>query len=164
MKIALRMAGLAVGGLGIWLWLGLFPSPEQAVRKQVAALAATATLRPDDGAITRAGKVSSLIGFFATNADISYDLPGVGAGALAGRDEIREAAVGGFTHATALNVEFLDATVRVGADRQSAVVSCTARVSAGDSRDFGIQEMRFQFQKVDRDWLITRVETVKTLR
>ena len=117
MKIALRMAGLAVlGGLGIWLWLGLFPSPEQAVRKQVAALAATATLRPDDGAITRAGKVSSLIGFFATNADISYDLPGVGAGALAGRDEIREAAVGGLPRRCdgALNVEFLDATVRVG--------------------------------------------------
>jgi len=159
------MAGLAVlGGLGIWLWLVLFPSPEQAVRKQVADLAATATLRPNDGAITRAGKVSSLIGLFATNADISYDLPGVGAGALSGRDEIREAAVGGFTRATALTVQFLDATVRVGADRQSAVVSCTARVSAGDSRDFGIQEMRFQFQKVDRDWLITRVETVKTLR
>ncbi len=32
-----------------------------------------------------------------------------------------------------------------------------------NSKDFGVQEMHFQLKKVDGDWLITRVETVKTL-
>jgi hypothetical protein len=37
-------------------------------------------------------------------------------------------------------------------------------VTVGDSKDFGIQELRFQFRKLDGDWLITRAETVKTLQ
>jgi len=83
---------------------------------------------------------------------------------LSGRDEIRETAAGGFANVKSLAVRFQDATARVGPDQQHAVVSCTVRVSAGDSQDFGIQELRLQFQKVDGDWLITRVETVKTLQ
>jgi hypothetical protein len=164
LKIALRIAGLGIlAGMAFWLWTMVFPSPEKAVMKRVSALAATATMGANDGAIVRASKVSSLIGFFSTDAEINYDIPGVGAGSLSGRDEIRESLVGGFSRATALNVQFVDVVVRVGADRQSAEASCTARVNTGDSKDFVIQELRFQFKQVARDWLIARVETVKTL-
>ena len=52
---------------------------------------------------------------------------------------------------------------KVGADKLSAEVSCTLRVTVGNEKDFGVQEMRFQFKKIDGEWLITRVETVKTL-
>lgn len=160
-----RLVALAVlAGLGFWLWTALFPSPEKVVLKKVSSLAATATVAAGDGAITRAAKVSDLIGYFSTDAEISYDISGVGAGSLSGRDEIREAAAGGFAKVSSLNVQFNDAAARVAADQQSAQVSCTAKVSSGDSRDFGIQEMRFHFKKVDRDWLITRVETVKTIQ
>ena len=69
----------------------------------------------------------------------------------------------GFTSLPTLNVEFLDATVRLGADKQTADVSCTAKVNAGDRKDYGVQEMHFQWKKVDGDWLIVRAETVKTL-
>jgi hypothetical protein len=43
-------------------------------------------------------------------------------------------------------------------------VSCTARVNANNSQDFGVQELRFQLRKIEGDWLITRAETVKTLQ
>jgi hypothetical protein len=82
---------------------------------------------------------------------------------LSGRDEIREAAAGAFTSLTTLNVQFLDVTVRLAADKLTADVSCAAKVNAGDSKDFGVQEMHFQLKKVEGDWLITKVETVKTL-
>lgn len=164
MKIAFRVAGLAVlAGAGFWLWTVLFPSPEKVVLKKVRSLAATASVNSNDGAFTRAAKVSNLIGFFSPEAEINYDISGVGTGSLTGRDEIRETAAGGYTHISNLNVQFTDATAHVAADKQNAEVSCTARVSTGDSRDFGVQELRFQFQKLDRDWLITRVDTVKTL-
>ena len=42
-------------------------------------------------------------------------------------------------------------------------MSCTVKVNAGDSKDYGVQELHFQFKKVDGNWLISRVETVKTL-
>ena len=83
---------------------------------------------------------------------------------LSGRDELRETAAGAFTQLSSVNVQFFDATAKVGADKQSAVVTCTARISVGDGKDFGIQELRVQFKKIDGDWRITRAETVKTLK
>jgi hypothetical protein len=165
MKIASPLVLLAaLGGLGFWLWTVCFPNPEKMVLGRISKLAAVATISPGDGAITRAAKVSQLISFFSTDAVISYDVVGLGARSLSGRDEIREIAAGGFANAKSLTVRFQDATARVGADQQSAVVACTVRVSAGDDKDFGVQELRLQFQKIDGDWLITRVDTVKTLQ
>ena len=165
MKIASRLLLLALlGGLGFWLWAVWFPNPEKVVLRRIASLAATATVSASDGAIARATKVSNLIGYFSTDAVINYDIPVIGARSLSGLDEIRETAAGGFASVTSLKVRFQDATARVGADQQSAEVSCTAQVSTGDSKDFGIQELRIQFKKTGGDWLITRAETVKTLQ
>jgi hypothetical protein len=164
MKIAFRLVLLAAAAaLGCWLWTVFFPSPEKVILKKIASLAATATFSAADGNITRASKVSNLIGFFSTDAEISVDAPELGAHTLSGRDEIRETAAGGFTSLTTLTVQFLDVSVRLGADKQTADVSCTARVNAGDKKDYGVQELRFRLKKIDGDWLITRVETVKTL-
>ncbi len=103
MKIASRLVLLALlGGLGFWLWTVLFPNPEKVVLGRVSSLAATATVSAGDGAITRATKVSNLIGYFSTDAVISYDLPGIGARTLSGLDEIRETAAGGFANVTSL--------------------------------------------------------------
>lgn len=165
MKIAIRIVLLvAIAALGFWLWTVLFPGPEKIVLKKVSSLAATVTFNEQDGNITRAGKVSNLIGYFSTDAQIVVDIPGTGAGTLSGRDEIREAAAGGFTRLAALKVEFLDATAKVAADKLQAEVNCTAKISAGNSKEFGVQEVRFQFKKIEGNWLITRVETVKTLQ
>ena len=107
---------------------------------------------------------ASVVGDFASDAEIVFDIAGMGARTLSGRDEIRESAMGGFANVPSLKVQFLDATAKVGADKQTAEVNCTARVSLGDNKDFGIQELRFQLKKMDGDWLITRAETVKTLQ
>jgi hypothetical protein len=165
MNLAFRLTLFAVlGALGFWLYTVLFPSPEKVVLKRIASLAATANVSAADGAITRAAKVSDLIGYFSSDAVINYDTSGGGARTVSGRDEIREIAAGGFANVTSLAVKFQDATARVGPDQQSAQVGCTAQVSAGDKKDFGIQELRFQLKKIEGDWLITRVETVKTLQ
>ena len=165
MKIAFRLVLVAAAaGLGFWLWTVLFPSPEKIVLKKISSLAATATVSAGDGNLTRAAKVSNLIGYFSADAEISYDVPDAGARTLTGRDEIREAAAAGFTQLSSIKVQFFDAAAQVSPDKQSAVVTCTARVSTGDRKDFGIQELRFQFKKIDGDWLITRATTVQTLQ
>ena len=165
MKNVFRLVLLAVtAALGVWLWTMLFPSPETLVRRKIASLAATATFTTADGNITRAAKVANLIGLFAVDTEIHFDAPGQAGRTLSGRDEIRDAARGGFTSVAALKVEFLDLNVRIGADRQTADVNCTARVNAGDKKDDGVQELHFQLKKIDGDWRITRVETVKTLQ
>lgn len=165
MKTAFRIALFAaVAALGFWLWTILFPSPEKLVLKKISGLAATATFGADAGNFTRAGKVSNLIGYFSVDAQIVVDVPGSGPGTLNGRDEIREAAAGGFSRLKSLDVKFLDATPKVSADRQSAEVNCTAEIRLDASKELGVQELRFQMKKIDGDWRITRVETVKTLQ
>jgi len=165
LKAALRLAlALVLLGLLYWLYTVLFPSPEKAVLKRIASLAATATIPAGTNPLLRANKVGTVIAYFSPDAEITYDLVGVGAHTLSGRDEIREAAAGGFAGATSLSVRFQDLTVRLGPDKLSAEVSCTAKVSANGDQDTGIQEMRFQLRKLDGDWLITRAETVKTLQ
>ena len=165
MKIAFRLVLLAAAaGLGLWLWTVFFPGPEQVILRKISRLAATATFTAGDSNINRAAKAANLAGFFAPDAQIILDGTGQAARTLSGRDEIRETALGAFASLTTLKVRFLDVTVRLGADQQTADVSCTARVDVGDSKDFGVQELRFQLKKIDGDWLITRVETVKTLQ
>lgn len=165
MKTATRLVLLAAaGGLGFWLWTIVFPSPEKIVLKKLSSLAATASFDGNASSITRAGKAGNVAGHFAADAQIVVDVSGAGARTLSGREEIREAAMGGFASLNSLNVRFLDVTVKVGEDKQSAEVNCTADVRAGDSKDLSVQELRFQFQKIDGDWRITRVETVKTLQ
>jgi hypothetical protein len=165
MKIAFRLVALAaLAGLACWLWTVFFPGPEKVVLKKISALAATANISANDSTLARAAKAGSVVSEFANDAEIAFDGAGTGARTLSGRDEIREAALGGFANVSSLQVQFKDTTARVAADKQSAEVNCTARVSTGDSKDFGIQELRFQLKKIDGDWLITRVETVKTLQ
>lgn len=164
MKIILRIALLAaVAGLGFWFWTMLFPSPQKIVLKKISNLAATSSFKSEDGNLTRAGKVSSIISYFSTDAQIVVNIAGLGQGSLNGRDEIREAAARGFTGLKSLDVKFLDATPKIDADKQGASVNCTAEIHVNDSKDFSVQELLFQLKIIDGDWRITRVETVKTL-
>jgi len=162
MKILFRIAALAaLAALGFWLWTIFFPSPEKVIRRRLADLSLSATFTAQDSAIARGLKAQRLANFFSTDAQLVFDSPGVGSRTLAGRDEIREAAAAGFQSLPSLRVELLDITVRV--DRSSAEVNCTIKVRSGNSKDFGVQEMRFILKKLENNWLIARAETVKTL-
>jgi hypothetical protein len=164
MKLARHLVLMAVvAGLGFWLWTVFFPSPEKMIRKEIAGLAATATLKSGDSNLMRAAKAANLAGLFATNAQIILNVPDLPNRTLSGREEIQETALGGLANIPTLNVKFLDVNVRISADKQTADVDCTGEVNAGDKRDFGVQELHFQFKKIDGDWLITLAETVKTL-
>lgn len=164
MKITFRLILLtALAALGFWLWTVFFPSPEKVIRRQLAELARTATFGAQDSAIARGLKAQRLANFFSADAQLIFDAPGVGQRTLAGREEIKETAAAGFHSTPSLGVEFLDVSIRLDDRRRAAEVSCTAKIRSGDTKDFGVQEMRFHFGKIEGKWLIVRVETVKTL-
>jgi hypothetical protein len=62
-----------------------------------------------------------------------------------------------------LKVTFPDIKITVASDKQSAVVDLTVVVNIAGESDPIVQEMKFTFQQTDGDWLITRIETVRTL-
>lgn len=165
MKIFIRLFLLvAAVALGWWLWTVFFPSPEKVVLKRMQSLAELLTFKSDISTIGRATRASEFIGYFSVDTEIVVNVPEVGSHTLSGRDEVRETANGGFATVTSLTLAFLDTTVKIGPDKQTADVSCTLKATVGNEKDFGVQEMHFKWKKIEGTWQITRAETVKTLR
>ncbi len=158
------LLGLCLAALGVWGWRVLFPGPEQLIRKQLTDLARTASVPSNEGALAKLSRAQRLAGFFTSNVEITVDLPGRSMQTIAGREELQQAALGARALAAGLKVAFLDVGVTVAPDRQSAVAHLTARADMPGERMPQVQELSFTFQTVEHDWLISRVETVRTLR
>ena len=154
---------LAIAGVGYWIWTMLFPSPESVIRKQFNLLAQSVSFSSNEGALAKALNAERLTGFFTPDVEITVDVPGHSQHTLHGRDELLQAAMAARGMAGTLSVEFLDINVTVSPDKTSATVNLTAKGRAGSERDLLVQELKFLLKKVNRDWLIYQVETVKTL-
>jgi hypothetical protein len=164
MKIICRLVFLAVVIVaGVWLWTILFPSPEKIIRKRLAQAASEASFKSGENPLIGAARAETLAGFFSTNVEININVPELGQHNFAGRDEIMQAAAGARAEAGSLTVEFPDMNITVSADKLSAVADVTLKVQAAGQKDIYVQELKFTFQKTGGDWLITRVETVRTL-
>jgi hypothetical protein len=162
-KFIRLLAVVALIGLGIWVWFGLFPSPEKVIRTRLNHLAKTISFEPKDGAIARGYSAQKAAGFFATNVEISVEGRGMESLHFSGRDEIQQAALGAARFLGGLKVEFLDINITLNPDQQSAKANLTGKWTPTGGRDFGVLEFNFLLQKVNGTWLIYRVDSVKTL-
>ena len=164
MRVLLRLLLVAaLVALGFWLWTILFPSPEKRIRKRIAEVARLASIAPGEGLITQGLRIQSLINCFDPQAELTFDMPGRSQYHIAGRAEMTEHARADRGNYRSLKVELLDPNLALSPDKQSAVVDLTAKVKLPDERDFIVQEMKFSLKKINGEWLIIRVETVRTL-
>jgi hypothetical protein len=81
-----------------------------------------------------------------------------------GRAEIPQAAMAARASGNSLSVAFPDVTVIVNADQQSAVADVTLQVKISGEADAIVQEVKATLQKINGQWLILKVETVRTLQ
>jgi hypothetical protein len=163
MKIALRFLLLAaLVALGLWLWSLWFPAPEKVIRQRLTRLASTVSFSGSESQAMRLAGASNLAGFFSTNVEVNIDVPGRAHHSLMGREEIILAAQASRSGTGSLTVKFPDIKVTVAADRQSAVANLTVEAKIPGEPDPIVQEMKFTLLKTDGEWLITRVETVRT--
>jgi hypothetical protein len=164
MKILLRLVAFAaVVALGWWLWTMLFPNDETVIKKRLNRIATLMTFDANEGNIATAANVSELIGLFDVEVEVMIDTPEFRKQSLAGRDEIRDAALFARKGYAPLEVQFLDLNVVIAPDGTNATVQLTAEVHQSRKRDLFMQELKFVLRKVDGKWLIVRVETVRTL-
>jgi len=162
MKMVYRLILLAaLAAAGVWLWTILFPSPENIVRKRLAQVASEASFNSGENALIGAARAENLAGRFGTNVEININVPEYGQHEFVGRDEITQAAAGVRMRLSSLKVEFPDVSVTVAPDKLSAVADVAMKVQAAGQKDIDVEEMKFTFQKIGGDWLITRVETVR---
>jgi hypothetical protein len=153
----------ALVGLAIWGWRVWFSSPQNAIRSRLLNLARTVSVEPGEGAIPRGLKAQSLGDYFTADVVINLEVRGVDTRELQGRDELMQAVMGAMQHVRGLKVEFLDINVTLDAGNQSAMANLTGKATVEGEGDFQVQEFNFKLKKVDRTWLIYRIDTVKTL-
>jgi len=158
-------AGLAVAliALGVCAWRIFFPSAEQVIRKRLNEVARTASFSAKEAPLATALNSQKLANFFAPEVEIRVDVPGRWQHTFHGRDEIAQAAASARSLVGGLSVEFLDITVTIAPDRESAEASLTLKARIAGEKDLIVQELKFFLKRIDGTWLIIRVETVKTL-
>jgi hypothetical protein len=162
MKMVYRLVLLvALVVAGVWLWTNFFPGPEKIIRKRLAQAASEASFNSGENPLISAARAENLASRFGTNVEINLNVPEYGRQELVGRAEIAQAAAGVRMRLSSLKVEFPDVSVTVAPDKQSAIADVAMKVQAAGDKDINVQEMKFTFQKIGGDWLITRVETVR---
>jgi hypothetical protein len=164
MKIILRVIFLVVlCALGVWLWMVLFPAPDKIVRRQLAKLAGDVSFSQNENNLVKIADAQSVADFFSSNVVVNLDMPEHEEQTIAGRDQITQAALLSRQQATDLDVKFPDINVTVAADKLSATADVTVQATVSGQANAIIQEVKFTFVKIDGKWLISKVETVKTL-
>jgi hypothetical protein len=164
MKIVWQLILLAaLAAAGIWLWTILFPGPEKIIRNRLAQAASEVSFKSDENPLVIAARAERFVAFFSTNVEVNIDLPEHGQHSMAGREEIMQAAAGAHGMVSSLTVEFPDMNITIGPDKLSAVADVSMKVQSAGEKEVFVQEIKFTLQKTGGDWLITRVETVRTL-
>jgi len=164
MKLFVRLVLLAaLVALGFWLWTVFFPSPETVIRKRLSKVAELASFGSKEGQIARLANVRQLTGFVSPDIEISVDTPDRSQQVISGREELFQRAMGARMALGSLSVEFVDMSVSLGADRTEATVILTGRARVAGDRDPFVQELKFFLRKMGGDWLIVRIETIRTL-
>lgn len=167
MKSVIRLVQITLLlALVFWLWTIFFPSPQKIIRQRLNHLAANVSFSKDDGSLaklTGLAGAANIADFFSTNVAVNVDIPGHEQHNFAGRDEITQAALIARHELSSLSVKFPDITVTLAPDKQSAIADVTVEVHApGESDDF-VQELKIYFAKIDRQWLINQIDTVRTI-
>jgi hypothetical protein len=166
MKIALRVLLLAalLGG-GIWLWLYFNPGPEKAIRRRLADMAEQISFQSGEGMVAKAMRAEKVGSYFAPEVSLAIDLPEISSHESMSRTEISQFALAlrSTQYFRSLKVQCLDPVITLGADKKSASVEVTIRAETAGDKYLVVQEMRFTMKEVDGEWLILRVETIKTL-
>ena len=104
-----------------------------------------------------------MLSYFGPEVRFTIEMPGHSPSVFTDRNELLGAAIRFRSVVGSLQLDFLDIVVTVAPDRQSAVAHLTAEAKIGGESDLMVQELRFKLRKIDGTWLITEVETVKTL-
>jgi hypothetical protein len=159
LRLVLALGAVA---LGVWLWLALFPSPEKVITRRLDKLARAASISPGAGSLARLAGAQEVGGYFADNVEIYIDTPARQQHGALSREDIVQAMLAA-PAAGGLQVKFPDIIVSVAADQLTAQADVTVEARVPGERDMMAQAMRFSLSKIDGKWLITRVQTVRSL-
>ena len=158
------LAVVAVAGLGLWVWFRFFPGDDTVIRRNLEMVAKLASFNPNEAPLTRLGNARALADFFTLDVRIDINIQGFREERIEGREQLFETGMAARSTGPGAKVELLDPVIDFPGSREAAVVSLTLKAQISGQSDLVVQELRLTMKKLSGDWLIQRVETVKTLR
>ncbi|HVY69161.1 MAG TPA: hypothetical protein VHH73_04500 [Verrucomicrobiae bacterium] len=158
----IAVATLALAAFGIW-WL-FFPGDQRVIRSRVEKIARLASVGAGESQILRVSKTERLVDMLA--ADVGVSLEGTGADftSFAGKDQFAEGLRVARLRARQAKVQLLDVVFDSEPDGQQAVTRMAALAEVDGEQNRVAQEIRISWRKVDGQWLIAKIETVKSRR
>lgn len=153
-----------VAAMGLWMWFKFFPGDERIIRKNLEKVAKLASFSPNEAPLTRLGNAKELANLFAADARIEIDIRGVREQRIEGRDQLFETGMAARSTGPGAKVELIDPVIDLPGTGDTATVGVTLKAQIVGQPDLIVQELRLTMRKQSGNWLIQRVETVKTLR
>jgi len=163
-KFVRLLAVIALIAAAWWAWKVLFPAPEVVIKKRLNELAALVSFGPEEGPLAKLANSQKIASYLAPDVEAVLDVPGQSYRTFTGRDELVQAAAAARTQLSSLSVEFPDIVVVVASDKNTAKADVTVQARTPNERDRFVQEMIFDLEKLDGDWVITRLKTQQMLR
>ena len=151
------VAIVAAAGYFIWTWLN--PTPEKAIRKQMEKLAETLVGKPGEGNIARVAGINKTLGFFAPDIYINGEGIAQVNSSIQGHTELQQAL---FAARSRLDgaITFHDVHVIVEPSATNARVNFRAVARLAGQNEPYSQDLKAQFVKIKRDWLISRIDPI----
>jgi hypothetical protein len=149
---------------GIWLWVYFHPSPQEAIRRQLAGLAKSASFDGPQGMVAHTVDAQKFAGYFGPNVRMTIEPRGFFEEETT-RQEISQFALGFRSRSgiRSLRVQVLDPVITLGTNNKSAIVEVTINAESGGERHLLVQEIKLTMKEIEGKWLIVGVETVRTL-
>ncbi len=162
LKPALQI--LIVAGIAFALWQFLFPPPEKVIEKKLLALAVNISENPQ-GNISRVANVNRIGSFFHPNVSINLEGFGREATSIQGRGEIEQMAMAVRQNGIRLGVQFSNLHIAVdpGGTTAKAIITAEVRFKEQQTEPI-VQDIRLEFERYDRSWLIRSVTPAKSLK
>ncbi len=161
-KWVLLFAAVALAVLWLLGWFA--PEPKVAINRHLKKLTELASFTASEPSFQRFSKIKQLSGLFSEDSVIVVETMGVESHTLNGRDELMQAMMAAKSFANGLKAEFVDVNIELGSGNQSALVELTLKARLGGESEMIAQEFKFTFKKTKREWYITRVDSVRTLK
>lgn len=151
-----------VGIVALYFAYSWWFSDERVIRHQLTTIAGALTVPPGEGSLGMVTRAATLRKVLAPEIRISG-----GSQELVSRETVLGMATRVIAPAGGLTVEFDDVQVKVGDDRVSADVYCTAKLTTRDPRtgepSIDAREVSIGFVRRDGEWIVVSAQTESTL-